>query len=242
MRIVVGIAVLAPILYGQTSAFEVASVKPTQSNESGRSFTQHPGARLTTTNATVKMLLAFAYQLMPDEITGGPAWIQSDGFDIEAKAADASVTQAQFRQMIRGLLQERFHLASHLETREMQVYVLVQAKNGARLAAGKESDGDAGVRIVGAGRITGVRGTMAMLANVLIKPLQRKVIDQTGLTGAYTFQLRFTPEKNGKIVESDSDVPSIFTALTEQLGLALKSQKAPVSVLVVDGAEKPRPD
>src|SRR5215472_17847283 len=101
---------LAPICAAQTPTFEVASIKPAQPGATGRSFTQRPGGGLVTSNATIRMLMAFAYQVMPEEISGGPSWAESDGFDIDAKAMIPKVTQPQFRQMIQSLLAERFQL------------------------------------------------------------------------------------------------------------------------------------
>ena len=91
-----------PICGAQEQVFEVASVKPAQPDVTARSLTHNPGARLTTSNATVKMLVMLAYQVMPDQISGGPNWLESDGFDIDAKGADPKATQAQFRQMIQA--------------------------------------------------------------------------------------------------------------------------------------------
>lgn len=240
----IGSLLIAGVICGaQAAEFEVASVKPARSEAAGRSFTQSPGGRLTTSNATVKMLIAFAYQVMPHQIQGGPPWLESDGFDIEAKAADSKVTQLQFRQMIQRLLAERFQLATHRVTKELPVYALVQARKGVKLVQARDDSPEVSMKIVGAGQMTGVKATMPMLATVLSRPLQRKVIDETGLTGSYTFRLQFVPEQKppepGAEAAPASDGPSIFTALQEQLGLTLRPSKGPVEVVVVDHAEKP---
>jgi uncharacterized protein (TIGR03435 family) len=231
------------ICRAQAPEFEVASIKPSPPGAGGRSFTQSPGGRLTTSNASLKMLIAFAYQVMPEQVAGGPAWVESDGFDIETKGTSANVTQSQFRQMILGLLMERFHMTARRETRELPVYSLVQAKNGAKLKEASDDNPNVGVRIEAPGQMTGVKATMAMLATALFRPLQRKVIDETGLPGSYSFKLQFAPESKraGPSAEGApaSDAPSIFTALQEQLGLSLKPGKGPVEVVVVDHAEKP---
>lgn len=117
------VALTSEVICGaQTAKFEVASVKPAKTEANCRSFTQKPGGGLVTANATVKMLIAFAYQVMPEEISGGPTWVETDGFDIDAKGADAKVSQAQFREMIQNLLPERFGLKTHRETRELTVW------------------------------------------------------------------------------------------------------------------------
>jgi uncharacterized protein (TIGR03435 family) len=231
----------AATAFAQT--FDVASVKPSPSGSAGRSLTEHPGARLTTSGATVKMLIFLAYQLMPDQVSGGPAWVESDSFDIDARAADPKVTRAEFRQMVQNLLADRFQLKVHRATKELPVYALVVARNGPKLVDAKNDDGDAGMRIEGPGRMTGVKATMPMFANTLSKPLRRHVVDETGLKGAYSFHLDFVPDQKpvmpGDTPPPDRDGPSIFTALQEQLGLSLKATKGPVDVLVIDRAEKP---
>jgi uncharacterized protein (TIGR03435 family) len=189
------------------------------------------------------MLVMFAYQMMPDQVSGGPAWVESDGFDIDARASNPKATPAQLRRMVQALLADRFQLQMHRATKESSIYALVQAKGGVKLTESRDETEDTGVRIEGPGRISGVRGTMAMLAGALSKPVQRRVIDQTGLTGAYTFKLQFVPD-NSRKPSPDADAPptdgpSIFTALEEQLGLTLKTTKGPVDSIVIDRAVKP---
>jgi len=229
--------------FAQTAAFDVVSIKPAPPDAGERSLSEFPGPRLTTNNATLRMLVMFAYKMMPDQISGGPSWVESDGFDVDAKASNPKATPAQLRQMVQAMLADRFQLQVHRATRELPIYALVQAKGGMKLAVSHDETGNTGVRIEGPGRVTGVRGTMAMLAGALSKPLQRQVVDQTGLTGAYTFKLQFTPDKSRKPnADGDpppADGPSIFTALEEQLGLALKSTKGPVESIVIDRAVKP---
>ena len=241
-----GVLLLSVIAAAQTASFEVASIKPSLPDATGRSFTERPGGGLSASNATVRMLMAFAYQVMPEEIAGGPPWASSDGFDIEAKAGGPNVTASQFRQMIQNLLAERFQLKTHRETRDLPVYVLMQARNGAKLEEAKDDDAHPGVRIEGPGQVTGVRATVPALATVLIRPLRRKVIDETGLKGAYNFKLRFVPDQTRARPDADAappgDGPSIFTALQEQLGLSLKAAKRPVEVIVIDQVEKPAPN
>ena len=232
--------------FPQPATFEAVSIKPAESGVGGRSFTQRPGGSLTTSNATVRSVIAFAYQVMPEEISGGPLWSASDGFDIDAKGAIPKVTQPQFRQMVQNLLAERFQLKLHRETRELPVYVLVQAKSGTKLEEAKDDNAEASMRIEGPGMMTGVKATMPALANTLIRPLKRRVIDETGLKGSYNFKLRFVPDQTRPGPDPDAappaDGPSIFTALQEQLGLSLKSAKRPVEVLVIDQLEKPSPN
>ena len=239
------LTVFSYTLYAQSSAeFDVASIKASRPDETERSLTHNSGARLTTSNATLKMLIMLAYQVMPYQVSGGPDWLESDGVDIEAKAANPKATQAQFREMVRKLLASRFQLKVHSATKELPVYELVVAKTGAKLVQAKEDNSEVSMRIDGPGQMTGAKATMAMLATTLSRPLQRKVVDETGLGGAYNFKLHFLPDRKparpgDDVAPPNGDGPSLFSALQEQLGLSLKAGKGPVDVLVIDRAEKP---
>jgi uncharacterized protein (TIGR03435 family) len=204
--------------------------------------------RLVTSNATLKQLVLAAYQLMDFQVTGGPDWVEFDGFDIDAKGANPKATQEQFRQMIQTLMADRFQLKFHFANKEMPVYALVVAGNRPKLVEAKGDSPEVGMRN-GRGLMTGVKATMAMLASALSRPLQRIVIDETGLKGGYTFKLQFVPEENptrpggdGAEPSTAIDGPTLFRPLREQLGLALKPSKGPVEVLVIDRAEKPTPN
>jgi uncharacterized protein (TIGR03435 family) len=225
-------------------AFEVASIRPAAPDARERSLSQMPGARLSTMNASLRMLILLGYQVMPYQLSGGPGWLESDGFDIEARSGNPKATQGEFRQMIRTLLAERFHMQAHTATQEMPVYLLTVARNGTKLTEDR-SDAEASMRNEGGGRMTGVKATLPMLAAALTRVLGRKVVDQSGLTGAYTFKLQFAPDQKaappGDELASHAagDGPSVFSALEEQLGLSLKAGRGPVEVLVIDRAEKP---
>ena len=224
----------------QTAAFDVVSVKPTRAEAGGRSFSQKPGGGLSASNATVRMLVAFAFQVMPEEISGGPPWFESDGFDIEAKAANPPASAAQFREMVQTLLSDRFQLRAHRKKRDLTVYVLLKTRGGAKLRGAKDDATEPpGVRIQGPGQIKGVHATMPSLATALTRPLKRRVIDETGLSGTYDFQLRFAPDQVGADAAAMTDAPSIFAALEEQLGLSLKTAKRPVDVVIIDSVQKP---
>jgi uncharacterized protein (TIGR03435 family) len=239
-------AALAAVGFAQTPAFDAASIKPARTDSAGRSLTHDPGGRLTTSNATLKMLIMLAYRVMPHQIAGGPGWVASDGFDMDAKAARPDPSGAHFRAMLQNLLAERFQLRVHQETRELPVYLLVVAKNGPKMAAAKGDEAEPGARVEGPGQLTGVGATMAGLATALSRPLQQTVIDRTGLSGAYNFKLRFAPDagavKPGGDAAGTGDDPDLVTALQQQLGLSLKTGKGPVDVLVIDHAERPTPN
>ena len=224
------------IVHAQAT-FEVASIKPHVGTVTAWGGSFH-GPRLTETAITLRELIEDAYDLRNDQIAGGPSWIGSDRYDIDAKAeGDAALTRVQQQQILQALLADRFQLQVHRETKEMPVYALVAGKNGSKL---KENSADAKgpnfVRGTTAGmHMEASNGTMENLARQLSFTAGRPVVDKTGLTGFYAFTLDWTSA-------TDSDLPSVFTAVQEQLGLRLESQRAPVEMLLIDQAERPSPN
>ena len=163
--------------------------------------------------------------------------------------------QEQMRERLRSLLAERFQLTVHKETKEQPVYALVVGKSGSKLqeSQSKEGDGPRGMMRMGRGQLNGQGVQLPMLANMLSNQVGRPVLDRTGLKGNYDFKLEWTPDpgqSGGPFggppppgVDAppppDPNGPSIFTAVQEQLGLRLESQKGPVDILVIDHVEKP---
>jgi uncharacterized protein (TIGR03435 family) len=230
-------------LWTPAQAFEVASVKPSSPEATDRSLSLKRGGRLSTSNATVKQVVYFAYGVMPFQVAGGADWVGSEGFDIEAKPADAGASREQVQQMAKRLLAERFQLKTHVETKELPIYALVAGKRGSKLVEDHSENTD--VRMTNnRGEMTGVRATMPMFASSLSRVLQRQVVDETGLKGAFSFKLQFLPDPKPPGPDEEEAGPhgdgaSLFTALQEQLGLSLKATKGPVEVLVIDSAERP---
>jgi uncharacterized protein (TIGR03435 family) len=168
-----------------------------------------------------------AFSVGPNQIVGGPPWLETDTFYITAKAEDPVDDDAVIMAMLRDLLKDRFKLASHRESRTIPAYVLGVAKNGPRLpkSAGGESS-----TLYGRGRITARVTTMDHFAEVLSRMLDFPVVNQTGIDGVFDLKIEWTTADTG---------PSIFTALQEQLGLRLASRKTPVEVVVIDHVERP---
>jgi uncharacterized protein (TIGR03435 family) len=171
-------------------------------------------------------------------IKGGPDWVATgvDRYTIDAKAEDPTkTTEQQLLQMLQGLLIERFKLKFHRETKDMPGYALVVAKNGPKLQASKGEDSGftwgAGGKPGSGGPacLTARKWTTAALASILTQMGKGPAIDKTGLTGEYDFKLCW----------NDTDGPSLFSALQEQLGLKFEAQKVPVSFFIVDSAQKP---
>jgi uncharacterized protein (TIGR03435 family) len=247
--------------------FEVASVKPNASGSNDLLMRPPVDGRFTATNVTLKMLIALAYKVRQLEISGGPAWIASERYDINARAADVQITGDQSRLMLQRMLADRFKLLVHRETRELPVYVLLSARNGLKIPDAKDGSCIAtgsnpprastpgqpfipfcGSFIVTPNGLEGKRISMAQLANTLSGIVGAPVIDKTGYTKAFDFHLEFTrdvtaahpnfPAAAGDAGPADTSGPSIFTALQEQLGLKLEAGKDPVEILVIDHAEK----
>lgn len=228
--------------------FEVSTIKPAAPDR-GLSIHVNPSGLLTTTNCSVFELIKYAYNLNPKQITGGPSWVEDEKYDITAKPDTARTPSAkQLKAMIRGLLAERFGLASHLEEKELQVYAITQSKDGARLA--EETSLPAGLpEFAGSGpRGLNVKNaTIADFAQLLqALVLDRPVVDQTGLGGKrFNFVLRWTPAAMAADAavtansESTNAPPDLFTAAQQQLGLKFESAKAPAQVMVIDKVERP---
>jgi uncharacterized protein (TIGR03435 family) len=233
-----------------------------------------------------------AYGVTDSQISGGPGWLNSEKFDIEAKADDSSIAepwklseeqrklaQDRSKRMLQALLADRFKLTLHRETKELPVYALVVAKNGPKIqqastdelrpANAKEPQDfrkgpPNGPILKGRGlfmrpgQLTGTAAPLTLLAETLSNQpeLGRIVLDKTGLQGNYDFTLKWAlderqnqmfrgPGDGGKEGPGSDNAPppdsgpSLFTAIQEQLGLKLESQKGPVEILIIDGAERP---
>jgi uncharacterized protein (TIGR03435 family) len=234
--------------------FGVASVKPTKSGVP-LPFVRSPS--LFTMRAPVRVLIQNAYQLLQEgQMVGGPSWLTSDTFDIVASVA-GNPAPDQIPLMLRALLADRFKLIVHIETRELPIYALVLARNDGKLGARirpstfdclalrrsanakRPPPPERGGRMpcvtrYSAGSIVAGGASLAELADRLALYVGRVVVDQTGLAGGFDLDLEWTPDQtNG---------PSLFTAMQEQLGLKLESTRGPVEVLVIDSVERPTPD
>jgi len=212
--------------------FEVASVKL---NRSGRNpgSTSRAGGQLVFENTSLRECIAIAYGISADRdyALSGPAWIGTERYDIVAKTP-AETPRAQVLRMLQVLLAERFHLRLHRENKELRVYVLTVAKDGAKLKAAPARDGSF---TFGPGRIAGKAQSMDELADRLSRPMfgiGAPVLNSTGLEGVFDFTLTWTPDN------MQADGPSIFAALEEQLGLKLEASKSKVEVLVIDHVER----
>ena len=186
-------------------------------------------------NLTLKRLTAMAWDVDDSLVTGGPNWLDSESYDINAKISAPKWTAADLRHMVQSLLADRFRLAVHRETRQVAGYALVTAKGGSKMAVAKGNDDGADFSTHNT-HLKATNVTMDGFARRLSRnrDIGKVVIDKTGLKGSFDFELDWAPAQ----AESD-DHPGIFTAIQEQLGLRLESAKAPIDVVVIDRAEKP---
>lgn len=248
--------VMAGCLVLKGQEFEAASIKPSAPMGGGMvrmGVQMLPGGRVSMSGVTMKTLIQQAYGVRDFQIVGGPAWMGSDRYDITAKPEGAA-TPEQVKVMIQALLADRFKLQFHRETKELPTYALVAAKGGPKLHASEETPGSDKPKqrqmMMQRGQFNAQSAPISALANQLAQVLGRSVIDKTGLTGNYDFELKWTPDEStpGMMRGPGGDGPppssdaapgmSIFTALQDQLGLKLESTKGPVEILVIERAEK----
>jgi uncharacterized protein (TIGR03435 family) len=246
------VALAASTGSAQEPTFDVATIKPTAPDDRSGRFLTMPGAhQLVVKGYTLKFMVAAAYNLPPRLIAGGPAWADSDRYDIVAATpGDSRPTLDQQMAMLRTLLAERFKLAIHRESRELPVYELTVAKRGAKLEASTATDQQPLlVNKVFATHIElpARNATMAQFASMLQRSvLDRPVVDKTGMTGRYDFNLEWTPDEtqfDGRLpprpTSASPEKPELNVALESQLGLKLESSRLKVDIIVIDGADRP---
>jgi len=257
-------------LGAQTSAparsFDVVSIKRNTSGDTRIRFEMPPG-RLNAVNVTLRFAIQQAYRLPRSRVLGGPAWLDSDRFDIAATASGDAITSDVIRQMLRSALADRFGVALHNEMKQMPIYSLVLARSDGTLGpnlrrssmdcAGRRSQVvggqvQCGVLVSQAPTSASLRGGAAPLAEfvrLFSDFLERPLIDNTGLTGTFDLELQFTATRSAlpgaaapgglATAPSTDDIPPVFTAVQEQLGLKLNATSGTADVLIIDRATPP---
>jgi uncharacterized protein (TIGR03435 family) len=254
---------------GQKPSFEVASVKANLTGAARSMLGPQPGGRFIATNVPLKVLITNAYQLLNFQVIGGPDWINTDRWDVVAKAEEGSIVPggdnlsdpAPTQLRLQSLLQDQFKLRTHTETRDLPIYELVVLKEGVRaklsddqtpppkfpVAPSKDGSMVRGNLRMGPANIQARAVALSDVARSLSVLLARPVVDKTSLTELYDIDLKWSPDVGQPMDVFDptlpyprnADGPSLFTALQEQLGLRLVSTKGPVEVLVIDSVAKP---
>jgi uncharacterized protein (TIGR03435 family) len=238
------IFLLCTIGFSQAPAqFEVTSVKPNNSGSGYSRSSSQPDGGYIATNTTLRGLILSAYLVRRFQVVGGPDWIDSDRFDVAAKAPENS-TEDQYPQMLQALLAERFKLVVHAQTQEQPIYAIGLGRRDGSLGpqlkrAAKECSRPATQTSYtsAGGKVRGTCTPLSELAASLFGAVNRMVVDQTGLMGVFDFELQWTSEGSQL-----TDAPSLFTALQEQLGLKFESSRGLVEMLVVDKVERPSPN
>jgi len=241
--------------------YEVVSIHPAAPGERNSGFS--PGAQggLKARNDTVMQLLMFAYEARDYQFVGIPAWAQSERYEVNLTPErseiipNAGTDRAQYdgwlsrsRERLQAVLHDRFGLELRRELRELPIYGLSVAKTGHKLTVPADPGKGPSLNINGGQRIIAKSSTMKSLAEALSMLLGRFVHEETGLEGLYDFKLEFAPDlavqalgnsRPAEPASADVALPSIFTALPEQLGLRLESKKGPVTVFVIGKIDKP---
>jgi uncharacterized protein (TIGR03435 family) len=234
-----------------TPEFEAATIKPVKDPAPYRLHDSEQGRRFQTRFTSLNDLIVLAYGVDRRQVVDAPAWGTRDEYDVDAVAEDGVKLDGDnklFEAMLQRLLADRFKLAVHREQREMPVYALVVAKGGAKLkVADAKSEENSGCRRLGDCFFT--RKSLAGFAQFMgFVVLDKPVVDKTGLTGQFDFELNWTPDDSQFAsmgvrpptpTDSVNAPPGLFTAIQEQLGLKLDPQKTSAEVLVIDHVERP---
>jgi uncharacterized protein (TIGR03435 family) len=231
--------------------FDVVTVKPSDPNRPGKLFTIR-GRHVMTINTTVNDIITFAYGLHAKQIVGAPAWFATDKFDIDGVPdVEGQPSSKQFKMLFQSVLTDRFKLTFHHEQKELSVYALEIGKGGPKLTETIHKPSDP-VNFIFRGKPGALMVTNAtmkdfcdgMQSAVMDKP----VVDHTGLTNRYDFNLNWTPDESQfesmggyrpPATEDPNAPPALSTAMQEQLGLKFEATKAPADAFVIDHVEKP---
>jgi uncharacterized protein (TIGR03435 family) len=253
----VGTVVASPVPQQTKPAFEVATIKRnvSQALYPGQHRIQ-PGGRFVTTNARATELIQFAYNVLDVQVLDAPDWAKNERYDITANAADRQSTDAHVRLMLQSLLEDRFRLVARQEQREMRLYALTLARNDGRLGPGLVKMGSRDEcetarasrlrkpRPAGAIIMNGCSSIEAVTKELSFVFLRAPVVDRTGLSGMWLFSMYFAPTPDllagGSRREAiDPNLPSLFTALREELGLRLDATRGLADVVVVQSIQRP---
>jgi uncharacterized protein (TIGR03435 family) len=238
-RALVCLSLTALSCFCQTAAFDIASIRPNLSDHSGDRHSStnvsvsEDGIKFTATNVSLLSLIQRAHDVKEYQVAG-PDWLRTAYFDVVA-TLPAGVPREQLIPALQALLADRFKLAIHKETKDLPIYALVVGKKGPKLQPAADPNGPNGTWN-SKGKFTGKNETLSHFSEALSRQLDRAVVDMTGLTGSFDFEVTYGPEDAHS--NSDDSGPSIFAAVQEKLGLKLEARKGSVELLVIDRIEK----
>jgi uncharacterized protein (TIGR03435 family) len=271
LTLTIGVFIRAqvPDTVSQPLTFDVAAITPNRSGDEEFGSYVEPGGRYTARNITLHTLIKTAYGVHDSQIAGGAAWIDTDRWDIVAKAeghTQAAAFRDTARLMLRPLLADRFSLSLRREPRDLRVYALVVAKAngefGPQFRRNDDRDCDrtappmppvaeakepavplpCGADIFRPGHLVARDMALSNLVVALNRfNIGRVVVDQTGLSGKFDWEIQWTPEAL-TVDHAAREGPTIFDAFREQAGLGLQAKRALVDVLVIDHVERPTPE
>ena len=221
-------------------AFDSIVIRANPNGDPAKGQWSLPGiGRFQASSVSVELLIRLAYNIDAKQIANQPSWLNSRLFDVTAKPeAGVSLSREELRPRLQDLLQQRFHLVTHRETREVPGYALVAAKHGAKLQPTKGAPFPGFRSNVNPGNLKGLSWSMDDLATYITSLIEEPIANQTGIQGRYDVSIEYAPDD-----AVASNLPSLFTALQETLGLRLISCKVPVQMLVIDSVdETPTPN
>lgn len=239
-------AARSPAPKGEKLEFEVATIKPSKPGTQGGGVRPLPGGQTyEAQNVPVRLIIRLMFHLMPSEVSGGPDWINTDLWDIQAKSEEPRNID-DLHAMFQNLLIERFKLQFHYEEKTQSVFGLELDKSGSKMKMNPSPEPfDIPIQGAGFGQLKATHCSMSYLTWFLsaFPEIAKPVVDETGLPGFYDFTLAWAPELPPGVAERNNlppaPGPELFTAVREQLGLRLDSKKGPVQVMVIDHIEKP---
>jgi len=234
-----------------TLTYDTVSVHKTAPGANHVRITDGPQGGWRTENTSVVKLISASYHVEDYQIVGAPGWASTQGFDVmftpdknEPALGDKPTLQqlndftSHNAQRMQAVLRDRFGLILRSETRELPIYNLVQAKGGHKLSPHDPSKGGPSSSFNNGREVVGADATSSMLAELLAMVLKRPVVDETHVDGQWDFRMKWTPDSEAS--NPDASAPgSIFTEITDQLGLKLDLARGPVQVYVVEKIEQP---
>jgi uncharacterized protein (TIGR03435 family) len=255
LRCSLGIGVTGLVVLAQSVPtalkFEIASVRPADPAARVSNVLLDPGESVRITNVPLRKIVTYAYDIRDFQLAGGPGWMDVERYDITAKASTGDGQAAEpgvetddkrrarvsrVRERLRSLLADRFHLAVQIEEKEQTILALRVAKAGSKMVEAGGGPGEQQGRVSTLdGHIQGYGAPVSMLVTQLSMVVGQVVQDRTGLSGKYDFVLDFAADTR----EHESDRPSLFTAIGEQLGLRLERAKGRVPMVVINHIERP---
>jgi uncharacterized protein (TIGR03435 family) len=225
----------------EPARFEVASIRTGSSGDGLPSMEFLPNGGVRATNVTLKLLIEAAYDIRPEQLSGGPGWTDAEEYSVMARGPEGGPASAEFtRQRLQTLLQERFHLALKLQTNPAAGYVLTVAKTGNKMAAAND-DATHKLIQVGSYAVRGQGAKMGTLARFLSVHLQATVEDRTGLEGEFNFELRWrapAQDPNAPAFAGELPEDSLVPAVESQLGLRLERLKIPTDRYTIERVER----